>query len=58
MTKFEDEPWYREWHEVLNRVIAAQMVLDRTIEPAEREVAQKERDAAMEAYRAVASKIR
>jgi hypothetical protein len=57
MSKTEDEPWYREWHEALEHVIKAQMELDRTIDPEQREVAQKECDAAFAAYRAVANKI-
>jgi hypothetical protein len=46
----EDQPWYRQWHEALERVIAAQMARDAT-KPGtpEREVAERECDASLAA---------
>ena len=55
----EDQPWYSQWHEALERVIAAQMAWDAT-KPgtSEREVAEGECDAAYAAFRVVANQIR
>jgi hypothetical protein len=55
----EDQPWYSQWHEALERVIAAQMARDAT-KPGtpEREVAERECDAAYAAFRVVANQIR
>ena len=52
----EDQPWYSQWHEALERVIAAQMARDAT-KPGtpEREIAERECDAAYAAFRVVAN---
>ena len=57
--RFEDQPWYREWHETLNRVIAAQMRRE-AAQPgtAEREAADAEFEAAMAAFREIANRVR
>jgi hypothetical protein len=47
LERFEDQPWYREWRETLERVIAAQMKRDSTKHGTpEREAADREYDAA------------
>ena len=57
--RFEDQPWYREWREALERAIAASMARDATkAGTAEREAAQKECDAALEAFREIANRLR
>jgi hypothetical protein len=57
-TTLEDQPWYREWHEMLERVIAAQMARDSTKpDTAEREVADREYQAALAAFRAARIKV-
>jgi hypothetical protein len=55
----EDQPWYPKWREALERVIAAQMKRDSSrVGTPEREEADREYDAAMALFRAVASEIR
>jgi hypothetical protein len=51
--------WYSEWHEVLERVVAATMARDaaRPGTP-EREAAEREHEAALAVYREVAQRIR
>jgi hypothetical protein len=57
--QFEDQPWYREWREALERVIAASMARDQTAAGTpEREAAQQECDAAMAAFREIANRLR
>ena len=57
--RFEDQPWYREWREALERIIAASMARDRTmVGTPEREAAQRECDSAMAAFREIANRIR
>ena len=57
--RFEDQPWYREWHEALERAIAASMARDRTmVGTPEREAAERDYEAAMEAFREIANRIR
>jgi hypothetical protein len=57
--RFEDQPWYREWHEALEGVIATSMARDRTVAGTpEREAAQRECDSAMAAFRDIANRIR
>jgi hypothetical protein len=56
--RFEDQPWHQEWREVLDRVIAAEMARDRA-KPGtpEREAADREYEAALVVFRALADKI-
>ena len=55
----EDQPWYPKWREALERVIAAQMKRDSSrVGTPGREEADREYDAAMALFRAVASEIR
>jgi hypothetical protein len=57
--RFEDQPWYREWREALERVISSSMARDRTVAGTpEREAAQRECDAALAAFRKIANKVR
>ena len=58
-TRFEDQPWHQEWREALDRVIAAQMRRDgaKLGTPA-REAADREHEAALVVFRALAEKIR
>jgi hypothetical protein len=58
-TRFEDQPWHQEWREALDRVIAAQMRRDGTkLGTPERESANREYDAELVVFRALAEKIR
>jgi hypothetical protein len=58
-TKAEDQPWYAEWHQALERVIAAQMARDSTHPSTpEREIAEREYQAALAVFRSVAEQIR
>jgi hypothetical protein len=57
MSKLEDEPWYREWHEALHRALGARITLARRVEPPEREAAQKEYNEALAAYHILAPLI-
>lgn len=55
--RFEDQPWYQPWREVLDRVIAAQMARDGTkADTPEREAANHEYEAALAAL--LAAQIR
>jgi hypothetical protein len=58
-TRFEDQPWHQEWREALDRVIAGQMARDGA-KPGtpEREAADREYEAALVVFRALAEKIR
>jgi hypothetical protein len=57
--RFEDQPWYREWREALDRVIGASMARDRTVAGTpERAAAQGECDAALAAFRKIANQVR
>lgn len=57
--RFEDQAWYSQWREALERVIAGSMARDRTrVGTPEREAAQKECDAALAAFRAIANQLR
>ncbi len=54
---FEDQPWYREWHEALHRVIST--ARDRTVAGTpEREAAEREYDAALAEFRKIANQVR
>jgi hypothetical protein len=56
---FEDQPWYREWREALDRVISTTMARDRTVAGTpEREVAEREYDAALAEFRRIANQVR
>jgi hypothetical protein len=58
-TRTEEPPWYQQWREALERVIAAQMARDAAKEGTpERKVADREYDSAFEAFRAIASQIK
>jgi len=57
-TKLEDQPWYREWHETLERVIAAQMARDSTKADTSEREADREYQSALARFRALAKKIR
>ena len=53
--RFEDQPWYSEWKKTMDRVIAALMTRDSTKRgTSEREVADREYEAAMIAFRLLA----
>jgi hypothetical protein len=55
--RFEDQPWFREWREALDRVISASMERDRRVAGSlEREAAQRECDAALAAFRKMIAK--
>lgn len=56
---FENQPWYREWREALDRVIGAAMARDRTVAGTpEREAAEREYDAALAEFRRIANQVR
>ena len=58
-TRFEGQPWHQEWREALDRVIAAQMRRDGAkLGTPEREAANREHEAALVVFRALAEKIR
>jgi hypothetical protein len=58
-TRFEDQPWHQEWREALDSVIAAQMRRDSAkLGTPERETANREHEAALVVFRALAEKIR
>jgi hypothetical protein len=58
-TKAEDQPWYAEWHQALERVISAQMARDSTqAGTPQREIAEREYQAALAVFRSVAEQIR
>ena len=59
MTELDDQPWYREWRQALERVIAAQMMLDAT-KPGtpQRQTADQEYEAAIAAFRAAANQVK
>lgn len=59
MSRVEDEPWYQEWREALDRVIGAQMARDaaRPGTP-QREAADREYDAAFAVFCALAKQVR
>jgi hypothetical protein len=59
MIEPDDQPWYREWRQALERVIAAQMMLDAT-KPGtpQRQTADQEYEAAIAAFRAIANQVR
>jgi hypothetical protein len=57
--RVEDEPWYQQWHQSLERVIAAQMARDATkLGTPEREAADREYETAMADFRVLANQIR
>jgi len=58
ISRVEDEPWYREWREALDRVIRAQMARDaaRPGTP-QREAADLEYDAAFAVFSALAKQV-
>jgi hypothetical protein len=57
LKRVENEPWYRECREVLDRVIAAQVRRDATRPGTpDREAADREYDAALAAFRSIAIK--
>jgi len=57
--RFEDQPWYREWHERLERVISAQMRREAAqAGTAERAAADAEFETAMAAFREIANRVR
>jgi hypothetical protein len=52
--RLEDQTWYREWREALERVIATSMARDRTITGTpERAAAEKDCDAALAEFRKI-----
>ena len=56
---FEDQPWYPEWRDVVDRVVAARMALDATRpDTPEREAADREYEVALAAFRLLAEKHR
>ena len=58
-SRFEDQPWYPEWKKTTDRVIAALMARD-SAKPGtpEREVADREYEAALAAFRLLAEQRR
>jgi hypothetical protein len=58
-TRFEDQAWYPEWREVVERVVTARMALDSTKpDTPEREAADREYNAAPVAFRSAAERFR
>jgi hypothetical protein len=56
--RFEDQTWYREWREALERVISSSMARDSTVAGTpEREAAQRECDAALAAFRTIPIRV-
>jgi hypothetical protein len=50
-TRFENQAWYAEWHEVVERVVASRMACDSTaVGMPEREAAEREYDSALAAF--------
>jgi hypothetical protein len=57
--RFEDQRWYREWREALERVIATSMARDRTVAGTpERAAAESDCDAALAEFRKIANQVR
>jgi hypothetical protein len=55
--RFEDQPWYSEWKQTVDRVVAARMALDATTsDTPEREAANREYETALAAFRLLAEK--
>jgi hypothetical protein len=55
--RFEDQPWYAEWKQIIDRVVAARMALDATnADTPERDTANREYEAALAAFRLLAEK--
>jgi hypothetical protein len=57
--RFDEQPWYQQWRETLDKVIAAQMQRDST-KPGtpERKLADEEYEVAFAAFRALANQVR
>jgi hypothetical protein len=57
--RFEDQSWYPEWKETMDRVVAARMALDTTKpDTPERAAADREYEAALAVFRLLAEKHR
>jgi hypothetical protein len=57
--RFEDQPWYPEWHAVVDRVVRARVARDSAAAGTpEREAADREYDVAFAAFRAAAERFR
>jgi hypothetical protein len=57
--RMEDQPWYQQWRNALERVIAASMAVDATmVGTPERLVAKHEHEAALAEFRKIAKEIR
>jgi hypothetical protein len=57
--KFEDQPWYLEWKQSIDKVVATKLTLDAT-QPntAEREAAEHEYEHALATHHALADRLR
>jgi hypothetical protein len=59
MSQFENQSWYPEWKEAVDRVVAARMALDATApETPERQAADREYQSALTGFRILAEKLR
>jgi hypothetical protein len=59
MSQFENQSWYPEWKEAVDRVVVAKMALDATApETPERQAADREYQTALTGFRALAEKLR
>jgi hypothetical protein len=59
MSQFENQSWYPEWKEVVDRVVAARMAVDATApETPERQAADREYQTALTDFRILAEKLR
>jgi hypothetical protein len=57
--RFEDQSWYPEWKQTVDRVVAARMALDATKpDTPEREAAEREYQVALAAFRSAAERFR
>ena len=56
--RFEDQPWYPEWHAVVDRVVTARIARDSSAAGTpEREAADREYDTALAAFRSAAERF-
>jgi hypothetical protein len=56
--RFADQPWYPEWHAIVDRVVTAHMARDSsTAGTPERKAADREYDVALAAFRSAAGRF-
>jgi hypothetical protein len=56
--KYEDQPWYPQWREAVERVGAAQMTRDSAMPGPDQDRADREYEAALAIFPALAEQIR